>query len=214
MDICTLATSEIIIVLEERLKESNRIFNPVAIKKSLSKQLQRENARSIYGSTVSRFGGSSCQESQISTKKAEAAARLAVKRAEIHREDKISRQRERLKLENRKDLEVVKAEYNTYTEAESNDVVEGAEVGNTLHAGESSIHTNKLSSKNPQTASTPIQTKTELIVRENSLVQTFKESLQISKLTKQEPFVFKGRPIKFTEWSSTFKVLIEMGCTN
>ena len=112
---------------------------------------QRENARSIYGSIVSRIGGSSCQESQIFTKKAEVAARLAAKRVEIHREDEISMLRERLKkLENQRDLQVVEAEYNAYAETEGNGVMEGAEMS------ESSIHTNKLSSKNPQTASTRI----------------------------------------------------------
>ena len=59
-------------------------------------------------------------------------------------------QKEKLKkLENQRDLEVVESEYNLYAPAEGHDVVEGTEVGNTLHAGESSIHTNKLSSKNP-----------------------------------------------------------------
>ena len=52
------------------------------------------------------------------------------------------------KLENQRDLKVVEAVYNAYAEAESNDVVKGAEVSNTLRAGESSIHTNKLKSKN------------------------------------------------------------------
>ena len=116
---------------------------------------------------MSRLGESSCQESQIST-----AAWLAVKWAEIHPENEISILTEKLKkLENQRDLEVVEAESNVYAEAESNDVAEGAEVGNTLHESESSIHTNKLNCENPQTASTLIQTKTELNVREDSLMQ-------------------------------------------
>ena len=202
------------IVLEERQKESNQIFNPVTIKKSLSKLLQRENARSIYGSTVSRLGGRSCQGSQISTKKAEAAAHLDAKWAEIH-QDEISMLREKLKkLENQRDLEVDEAEYNIYADTEGNDVVEEAEERNTLHAGESSIYINKLSSKTPQIASTPIQAKTELNVREDSLVQEFKEALLTSKLPSPEPFVSTGDPLKYTEWSTTFKALIETCCTN
>ena len=128
MDTCTSVTSEVIIVLKERQKVSNQIFNPVTVKKSLSKLLQRGNARSIYGSTVFRLSGSSCQESQISTKKAEAAVCLAAKQAEIHREDELCMRREKLKkLENQRDLEVVEAEYNVYTEAEGNNMVERAE---------------------------------------------------------------------------------------
>ena len=85
------------------------------------------------------------------------------------------------KLENQRDLEVAEAEHNTYAEVEDNYVVEGAEVGNTLHAGEYSIHNNKLSSKTPQISSTPIQSKAELNVREDSLEQAFKQSLLIYK---------------------------------
>ena len=210
-----MSTSDVIIVLEEWQKESNQSFNSVAIKKSLSKLLLRENARSIYGSIVSNCG-SSCQESQISTKKADAAAHLAAKQAEIHREDKLSKLREKLKkLKNQRDLVVIEAEYIVYAKAEGNDVLEGAEVGNTLHAGESSIQTNKLSSKTPQIASTPTQTKTELNVkREESLVQAFKEFVLISELPTPEPFVFTGDSFKFTEWSTTFKALIETDCMN
>ena len=41
-------------------------------------------------------------------------------------------QREKFKkLKNQRDLEVVETEYKVYAEAESNDVVEGAEEGNT-----------------------------------------------------------------------------------
>ena len=43
--------------------------------------------------------------------------------------------REKLtKLENQRDLEDIEAEYDTYAEAEGNNVVEETEVGNTLHA--------------------------------------------------------------------------------
>lgn len=63
----------------------------------------------------------------MSAKKAEAAARLASKRAEINREMEISAQRkeilaqqEKLKwLEDQRDLEAIEAEYNVYAEEES-----------------------------------------------------------------------------------------------
>ena len=83
---------------------------------------------------------------------------------------------------------MVEAEYNVHAEAVDN---------------------NKLSNKTPQTASTPVQTKTELNVRQDSLVQAFKESLLISKLPTFEPIVFKGDSLKFTEGSTIFKALIE-----
>lgn len=142
---------------------------------------------------------------------------MASKRAEILRENEISMLREKLKkLENLRDLEAIEAEYNAYAAAEGNDVVEGAEVGNTSHAIEASVHINKPSFKTSQidSAPIPITTKTELNLREDSLVQSLKESLLISKLPTPEPFVFTGDSLKFIEWSTTFKALMEMGCIN
>ena len=138
--------------------------------------------------------------------------RLTSLRVEIYREDEIAMLRGKLKkLENPIDLEVIEAEYNACAEAESNDVGEGAEVGNTLHAGESSIRTNEPSSQTPQIASTSIQTKTNLNLREDSFVQALKQSSLISKLPTLEPFVFTG-DLKFIEWNAIFKTLIETGC--
>ena len=75
---------------------------------------------------MSRAGVGSLHDSQMSVKKAEAAARLASKRAELNREKDITAQRkevlaqqERLKLmEDQRDREAMEAEYNVYAEEE------------------------------------------------------------------------------------------------
>lgn len=70
-----------------------KAFDAMSMKESLLQLLQREDARSIYGSTVSKAGQSSQQGSCVSTKKVDAVARLASKRAEINSRSKISAQR-------------------------------------------------------------------------------------------------------------------------
>ena len=93
------------------------------------------------------------------------------------------------------------------SEAEGSNVVEGANTEKHITCRWTSIHMNKLSSKNLQIASTSIQTEIEFNVREESLVQEFKESLLISKLPTPELFVFTGDTLKFTECRTTFKAL-------
>lgn len=47
-----------------------------------------------------------------------------------------------------------------------------------------------------------------------SLVEALKESLTMTRLPAPEPFVFTGDPLKFIEWSTSFKALIETSCAN
>lgn len=44
-------------------------------------------------------------------------------------------------------------------------------------------------------------------------MKALKESLTMTKLPAPEPFTFTGDPLKFTEWHTCFKALIEMNCT-
>lgn len=128
MDSCTSVTSEITALLKRRCAEAGtKEFDAEAVKETLFQLLQRDDARSVYGSTVSRSERDSQQGSHMSVERAEAAARIAPKRAELKREKEISAQRkeviaqqERLKmLEEQRDLEVMEAEYIVYAEEES-----------------------------------------------------------------------------------------------
>ena len=49
---------------------------------------------------------------------------------------------------------------------------------------------------------------------EVSLVEALKESLTMTRLPAPEPFVFTGDPLKFIEWSTCFKALIETSCVD
>lgn len=78
--------------------------------------LNSEYARSIYGSTVSRATVPShhsnhlSESPRISAKKAEKAAQLAAKRAEIEIEAAIDAKCQQMKrLENQRDIEVIEA---------------------------------------------------------------------------------------------------------
>lgn len=94
MDTCTSVTTEIIALLKRRHTEAGtKEFDAEAVKETLLQLPQREDARSVYGSTVSRAGRGNQQGSHVSVKKAEAAARLASKCAEMNREKEISAQR-------------------------------------------------------------------------------------------------------------------------
>lgn len=203
---------------------------------------------------MSRARQSSHQGSHVLAKKADAAARLASKRAEINREQEIAAQRkevlaqqERLKmLESQKDLEAIEAEYSVYAEEESKLNVETGDTRkkdplplSQLPAQHSSVSHPKVShdvsarpcseSKYAQvTQSVPVhscfesgpkvepkENEASLIPKpvsrqgEASLVQALKESLVMTRLSAPEPFIFSGDPLKFIEWSTSFKALIE-----
>ncbi|CAI5660438.1 unnamed protein product [Oreochromis niloticus] len=247
MDSCTSVSAEMMILLKRRYADVDKEFDALAVKESLLQLLQREGAESIYGSTVSRAGRNSQhshsqQGSHVSARKAEAAARLASKQAEINREMEISARRkeilaqqEQLKmLENQRDLEVIQAEYNVYAEEESkmNAEIRNCEVRSTLSFSQLP---KPLSSppctQVPQSTAPPhsegkfIQTSqsvhaphydTQVVPKESelSLVQALKDSLAMSRLPVPEPFTFTGDPLKFVEWSTCFKALIETSCTD
>ena len=224
MDSCTAVTTEVIALLKTRYSEVDKDFDADAVKETLLKLLRREDARSIYGSTVSRAGVDSLPGSQVSIKKAEAAARLASKRAEISRATEIATQRkevlaqqEKLKtMEDQRDLEAMEAEYNVYAEEESKLI---AEIGEnrektTLPPHQLPIPHNKAPYAHVSTVILPSEGKLEPKMNEVSLVQALKESLLMTRLPAPEPFIFTGDPLKFTEWRTCFKALIETSCSD
>ncbi|XP_029967095.1 uncharacterized protein LOC115402712 [Salarias fasciatus] len=246
MDSGSSVCTDIIKLLKRRYADSDKEFNAQAAKESVFQLLQREDAKSIYGSTVSRQRSQhrslSEHESQFSAKRAEAAARLASKRAEINREMEISKQRqeilaqqEKLKmLENQRDLEAIEAEYNVYAEEESKMNAERT-------ASEIKVTSSQLPKQQQNNVSRPEvlckpapalpEIKGEKIFQrvyvpqtcdrnpmpkdtEVALVQALKDSLTMTRLPAPEPFTFSGDPLKFIEWSTCFKALIETSCVD
>ncbi|XP_063740237.1 uncharacterized protein LOC134864868 [Eleginops maclovinus] len=226
MDSCSSVTTEIVKLLNTRYAEADKEFDPDTVKESLLKLLERDDAKSIYGSTVSRAAGGSLPGSQVSQKKVEVAARLASKRAEITREKEISEQRkeviaqqERLKMmEDKRDIEAMEAEYTVYAEEEFK---LNAEIGEreiitlpprqlpTQHNSTPPIQVPQNLSGLPSSESKVAPTSHETL-----LVEALKQSLVMTRLPAPEPFMFTGDPLKFTEWRTSFKALIETSCTN
>ena len=223
MDSCSAVAKEITTVVHRRHEEAGvRQFDAAAEKELLRQLLKREDARSIYGSTVSRAEQSSQYGSHASQRKTDIAARLASKRAEIKRQEEIAEQRrllvqqqsraeekllaqkEKIKLlEAQRDVEAMEAEYSVYAEEESKWNIETEKDARII------------SQYVPNGSITPpATTEQESRTNEASLAQVLKETLAISRLPAPEPFVFKGNPLKFIEWSNCFKALIETSCVD
>lgn len=108
------------------LTEEAGEFDVVTENSRLCMLLDKEYARSIYGSTATRATALShhsdhlSETPSISAKRAETAAQLAAKRPEIDMEAAIEAQCQQLKkLENQRDIEIIQAKIKVYTEEET-----------------------------------------------------------------------------------------------
>ncbi|KAL6480076.1 hypothetical protein MHYP_G00111090 [Metynnis hypsauchen] len=210
VDACSAVTSDLLKLMRVRLSEEGVEFDAEAERSRLCMLLDNEYARSTYGSTVSRVNAHSCNHSDhlsespsISAKRAETAAQLAAKRAEIDMEAAIEAQRQQLKkLENQRDIDIIQARLNVYIEEESKE-----------RDGSGSLICSKVNDINPCTHPIPTQER-QAVKNETSLVQALQESLSLTRLPTPEPTLFSGDPLKFTEWSTSFKALIERRCSN
>lgn len=103
-----------------RLVEDEDEFDAEFEKSRIRLLLNRDYARSIYGSTTTELSNHPSESSSISAKRAEAAAELAAKRAEINMEAVIDAHRQELKrLEKQKEVEVIEARLRVYSEEEA-----------------------------------------------------------------------------------------------
>lgn len=232
MDSCTSVTTELITVLKGRHNKAGvEEFDAVAERETLRQLLKRDDARSIYGSTVSRAEQSSQHGSHASQRRADVAAKLASKRAEMKRDREIAEQKRLLAraeeefqekirmLEAQKNIEAMEAEYNVYVEEESRWKTEIENKGVIITQPQSKLPEYQSSTPYisvPQNTSVPPRTavKQETGTNEISFAEVLKETLAITRLPAPEPFVFKGDPLKFIEWSNCFKALIETSCTD
>lgn len=94
IDSCTAVTADLMRILKVRMSEvGQEEFDAKAENARLHMVLDREYARSIFGTTISRPSVRSCRSSclseqqSINVKKAECAAQLAAKQAEIEMEE-------------------------------------------------------------------------------------------------------------------------------
>lgn len=130
LDSCTAVTTDLLGLMKVRMSEvGQEEFDAKAENARLHMVLDREYAQSIFGSIISkstiRSDRSSCSSVQqsITAKRAECAAQLAAKEAEIKMEEAIAAQRQELKrLENQRDLEVIAAKLKAYSETDSREI--------------------------------------------------------------------------------------------
>lgn len=206
VDACSAVTLDLLRLMRVRLTEEESEFDAAAEKARLRMLLDNEYARSIYGSTASRVTARSpysdrlSESPSISNKRAEAAAQLAAKRAEIEMEETIEAHRQQLKkLENQRDIEVMQAKLKIYTEEEIKEKSE--------RCANSKV--------SPTLSSSYIECDDKPITKsESAIVQAVQESIALTRLPVPEPTVFYGDPLKFVEWSASFKALIERRCSN
>lgn len=137
-------------------------------------------------------------------------------------------------LESQRDLEAIEAEYNVYAEEESkvNAEIRESEIivtSSQLPIQQYSVPIPQVlqnpapatfpENKNnevPQNVSVPQSRVSNMVPKDSevSLVQALKESLTMTRFPAPEPFVFSGDPLKFIEWSTCFKALIETSCVD
>lgn len=161
--------------------------------------LDKEYAKSIFSATSSkstiRSHRSSCSSEQqsISAKSAELAAQLAAKQAEIKMEEAIAAQRQELKrLENEQDLQVIAAKLKAYSEADKSN-----NKSRTAHS--------EVANCPPVSFKEIKEEQTTHSDREAS-VQALHDTMILSRLPAPEP---SEDPLKFLEWRTSFKALIE-----
>ncbi len=126
MDSCTAVTSDLMGLMKVRLSEVGlEEFDVNAEDARIRMVLDKEYAQSIFSSISSKsihshHSSCSLDQQSITAKRAECAAQLAAKQAEMKMEEAIATQRLELKrLENQRDLQVIAAKLKVYSEADS-----------------------------------------------------------------------------------------------
>lgn len=220
IDSCTAVTADLMRILKVRMSEvGQEEFDAKAENARLHMVLDREYAQSIFGTTISRPSVRSCRSSclseqqSINVKKAECAAQLAAKQAEIEMEEAIATQRQELKrLENQRDLQVITAKLKAYSQADSSEAC-----GEDKSAHSAVVSCPPLAPEEiipEQTYKNNNNEQPNNNNNESLLMQALHDTMVLTRLPAPEPPVFSGDPLKFLEWSTSFKALIERRCTN
>ncbi|XP_051803238.1 uncharacterized protein LOC127533647 [Acanthochromis polyacanthus] len=221
MDSCTAVTRDLMELMKVRMSEvGQEEFDAQAESVRLRLVLHKEYAQSIFGSIMAKSavqshhsGRSSLSEESIAAKRADCAAQLAAKKAEINMEEAIASQKQELKrLENQRDLNVLAAKLKVYSEADSGEAYDKNEAECSKMTSCPPAPIKKI--KKEQTCQNKIDEQTNVNSSEASLVQALHDTMVLTRLPAPEPQVFSGDPLKFLEWSTSFKTLIERHCTN
>lgn len=215
MDSCTAVTADVMVLLKVRMSEvGQEDFDAKLENARLHMMLDREYAQSIFSASVPKSvcsHQSRCpSEQSIIAKRADCVAQFAAKKAEIDMEEAIAAQRQELKrLENQQDLQVIAAKMKAYSVAGSGEAPGAGEVSPCPPV----LNRNK-ETKEEQLHQNYGNGQSDNVSKEVSLVQALHDTMALTRLPAPEPSVFSGDPLKFIEWSTSFKALIERRCTN
>ncbi|KAL1250801.1 hypothetical protein QQF64_018597 [Cirrhinus molitorella] len=216
MDSCTAVTADIMGLMKVRMSEvGQEEFDVKAENARIHMVLDKEYAQSIFSPTSStRSHRSSCSSAHqsITAKRAECAAQLAAKQAEMEMEEAIATQRLELKrLENQRDLQVIAAKLKVYSEADSDESCNNSRAAS-IEVANCPLFSKEI--KKEQACKTDNEKQTNHTIGEASVVQALHDTMVLSRLPTPEPSVFSGDPLKFLEWRTSFKALIERRCKN
>ncbi|XP_058481739.1 uncharacterized protein LOC131457006 [Solea solea] len=230
IDACEAVTRDIVRIAYERITGIDGEFDSEAVKQRLCELLNRDYARSIYGSTASPSSRHSSQNSVssiVTAKRADAAADLAAKEAEYEGLLEEERQKEKIQLleeKQRKELETQKRELERLKAEKdiraararlityNKEVMQEASVLSTDH----SIGEQRYMSLQQPVSSAPIQQPAYVTTTSSPpqtdvtyLAQAVQDSITLNRLPMPEPSLFTGDPIQFIEWKASFISLID-----
>ncbi len=219
IDACDAITHDIVRIILERLSGVDEDFDAERERTRLRGLLEHDFARSIYGSTAASNRSQRSSSSQLTAKRADAAAELAAKEAEYEIVLEEQRQQEKIKaleeehkkqmaaqtselerLKAQKDVKAARARFEAY----NRELSQVDDVQSIKCEQVSPYFTSK--QPTPALSFIPVQTTPPSVTQ---LAQAVQDSIKLKRLPTPEPTVFSGEPISFIEWKSTFISLIE-----
>ncbi|RXN18705.1 hypothetical protein ROHU_025998 [Labeo rohita] len=232
IDACDAVTKDIVKIAYERISGVDGDFDSEGVRRRLRELLDRDYARSVYGSTVSRISSkSSTPTSQPSlnsilmAKRIEAAAELAAKEAEYATIMEEKEQREKIQLLEEKQKKELDAQKSEFERLQAIKEVRAARARLDVYDKEETIHSANQNDELQQPVSVPSHkpvysssVKPTLNERVSSptpnadvsyLAQAVQDSITLNRLPMPEPTIFKGDPIHFIEWKASFQSLID-----
>ncbi|XP_028833971.1 uncharacterized protein LOC114789067 [Denticeps clupeoides] len=218
VDACEAVTKDMVKIAYERIAGIDGEFDGETVKQHLRELLNRDYARSIYGSTVSLSSQNSIA-SMVAVKVADAAAELAARKVEYEMLLEEEKQCERIqqleeqqkrdlaaqknglaRLKAEKDIRAAQAKLNIYNQGGMQEAdVARADYDIQKPLGSAPIHQ---SFHGPVT---PSRSQSDA----SHLAQVVQDSIALNRLPMPEPSMFTGDPIQFIEWKASFISLID-----
>ncbi len=236
MDACEAVTIDIIKIVNERITGVDGDFNAERERSRLRTLLDRQYARSIFGSTVSQVSqdiSNSSRRSVVSNLEAkhlDAVAEVAAKQAAYNVLMEESKQKEKIKqleeqrkkalevelkelaqIQAQKDLKEAQAKLEVYSQEVEKEKASCSEDCSSTEESEFSRENVKKKpgiyrNVRPETTKTSIKAPATDI---SLLVQALQDGMTMSKLPVPEPPIFTGDPIHFIEFKQSFMALID-----